>query len=370
MAKKCGKRQRNKIDFSMFKPKVKKKNFLTDFIDTLPSKIANKLLEEMQHGVQAREPPDRSHGKPLVWGYVRVSKEEQKQSGLSIAHQEIQAKEFYDRELAATGAVWDGFLADEAVSAFKKTLFLRPYGVWLFQHMREGDHVVILRCDRVFRSMLDQEHVTQVFMARGINMHLTDCPLPWDTANGKLILQIMCAVAQWEATMIGERTKAALAISRAKGHRPGGIVPLGYKAAKSREKKHTWAPDWPTRSILCAVWRASRETRYYSFHDLARRYQAALDTMPDFKKIAEACYLKGKIPDHAIRYALHAFQRVCLNEGKDWIELTPVVTLPEAPPEEPKPRWRSEVFPEIIRTSASESHGSDPKRYMRKMGLL
>ena len=51
------------------------------------------------------------------------------------------------------------------------------------------------------------------------------------TAAGRLVLNIMTAVSQWEREAIGERTRDAMRHKRANGERVG-TVPFGYRAAE------------------------------------------------------------------------------------------------------------------------------------------
>jgi site-specific DNA recombinase len=50
------------------------------------------------------------------------------------------------------------------------------------------------------------------------------------TAAGRLVLNIMTAVSQWEREAIGERTRDAMHHKRANGERVG-TVPFGYRMA-------------------------------------------------------------------------------------------------------------------------------------------
>ena len=50
------------------------------------------------------------------------------------------------------------------------------------------------------------------------------------SAAGRLVLNIMVSVSQWEREAIGERTRDAMRHKRAKGERVG-TVPFGYRVA-------------------------------------------------------------------------------------------------------------------------------------------
>ncbi len=49
------------------------------------------------------------------------------------------------------------------------------------------------------------------------------------TAGGRLVLNVLGAVSQWEREAIGERTSAALQHKAAQGEYIGGAVPFGYR---------------------------------------------------------------------------------------------------------------------------------------------
>ena len=51
------------------------------------------------------------------------------------------------------------------------------------------------------------------------------------TAAGRLVLNIMTAVSQWEREAIGERTRDAMSHKRAKGERVG-TIPFGFRMAE------------------------------------------------------------------------------------------------------------------------------------------
>ena len=57
---------------------------------------------------------------PKAYGYIRVSRDEQVESGLSLEAQEQISRGFWERALRGKGLEWGGLWADEAVSAFKR----------------------------------------------------------------------------------------------------------------------------------------------------------------------------------------------------------------------------------------------------------
>ncbi len=67
---------------------------------------------------------------------------------------------------------------------------------------------------------------------RGRSIALVSVAERFDTehASGRLILNVLMSVAQWEREAIAERTKAALAAKRRRGERIGEI-PFGWRLA-------------------------------------------------------------------------------------------------------------------------------------------
>jgi DNA invertase Pin-like site-specific DNA recombinase len=72
------------------------------------------------------------------------------------------------------------------------------------------------------------------FERRGVSLISVAESLDTGSAAGRLVINIMTAVSQWEREAIGERTRDALRHKRAKGERIGNI-PYGYRLAADGE---------------------------------------------------------------------------------------------------------------------------------------
>jgi DNA invertase Pin-like site-specific DNA recombinase len=97
----------------------------------------------------------------------------------------------------------------------------RPELARLLNRLRAGDTLVVVRIDRLARSL---SHLLSVIArVREVGGHFRSLSDPIDIAgpSGMLVLQIMGAIAQFERALIVERTKAGLAAARAQG-RVGG----------------------------------------------------------------------------------------------------------------------------------------------------
>lgn len=166
-------------------------------------------------------------------GYVRVSTEKQayrrkrcgsvaELPGLSL---EVQQEKI--RAMAVVqGATLSEIIVDPGESA--KTL-VRPGMVRLLALVEDGaTHLVIVaKLDRLTRSVKDLADLLEHFRRADVRLVSVAESLDTGSAAGRLVLNIMTAVSQWEREAIGERTRDVLQHKKANGERVG-TVPYGY----------------------------------------------------------------------------------------------------------------------------------------------
>lgn len=162
-----------------------------------------------------------------VVGYTRVSTEEQASGGFSLAAQREKLEQYcrlYDLELVE-------IIEDAGVSA--KSLD-RP-GLQRALKMLKGKQavgLVIAKLDRLSRSVGDWNDLIDGYFGERAGKQLFSVADSIDTrsAAGRMVLNILMSVAQWEREAIGERTADALQHKRRKGERTGK-VPFGSDLA-------------------------------------------------------------------------------------------------------------------------------------------
>ena len=151
-------------------------------------------------------------------GYVRVSTEKQADVGISLEAQteKIQAM------AVVQGLELDEVIIDAGESA--KSLS-RPGMERLLQLVDSGaaETVIVAKLDRLTRSVKDLAELLEHFNRRGASLVSVAESLDTGSASGRLVLNIMTAVSQWEREAIGERTRDALSHKKAKGERVGTI---------------------------------------------------------------------------------------------------------------------------------------------------
>lgn len=159
--------------------------------------------------------------------YIRVSTEEQAKEGLSLAAQRARAEAY----AAAFGHQVVEIIEDAGVSA--KSL-KRPGLQRALKMLRKGDAdgLLIIKLDRLSRSLIGWATLIEKYFNERSGRHLLSVSDTIDTssASGRLVLNMLMAVAQWEREAIAERTSEALQHKKRQGARLGA-VPLGFKRA-------------------------------------------------------------------------------------------------------------------------------------------
>jgi site-specific DNA recombinase len=156
-------------------------------------------------------------------GYVRVSTEKQADFGVSLDAQTAKVR--------AMAVVQSAELVDLIIDAGESAKSLqRPGMVRLLALVDAGavDTVIIAKLDRLTRSVADLAELLKRFERRGVSLVSVADSLDTRSAAGRLVLNIMVTVSQWEREAIGERTRDAMRHKRAKGERVG-TVPFGYR---------------------------------------------------------------------------------------------------------------------------------------------
>ena len=112
----------------------------------------------------------------------------------------------------------------------------RPAFARLMQDIEAGkiDVVVVYKVDRLSRSLLDFAKVMDRFSRAGAAFVSVTQNFSTADAMGRLTLNMLMSFAEFERSMIAERTRDKIAASRRKGKWTGGVPPLGYRVEKKK----------------------------------------------------------------------------------------------------------------------------------------
>ena len=158
-----------------------------------------------------------------VVGYLRVSTEGQADNGVSLAGQRRKVEAYadlYDLDLVAV-------VEDAGFSA--KTL-KRPGLDRTLAMLEEGQvqGLLVAKLDRLTRSVRDLLGLVERYFRDGFSLFSVSEQVDTRTASGRMVLNILAVISQWERETIGERTREALAHLRAEGVTLGGDA-LGWE---------------------------------------------------------------------------------------------------------------------------------------------
>jgi DNA invertase Pin-like site-specific DNA recombinase len=97
----------------------------------------------------------------------------------------------------------------------------RPELTEALDRLEAGDTLVVWKLDRLGRSLLDLITIVKNLEDRGVNFRSLTEGFDTTTNGGKLVFQIMGALAEYERNLIRERTRAGLKAAAAAGKRGG-----------------------------------------------------------------------------------------------------------------------------------------------------
>ena len=105
----------------------------------------------------------------------------------------------------------------------------RPELASCLRTLRQGDTLVVWKLDRLARSLKDLVAIIDDLQAQGVGFRSLTEAIDTTSTGGRLVFHIFGALAEFEHSLIRERTIAGLAAARARGRR-GGRKPAMSKA--------------------------------------------------------------------------------------------------------------------------------------------
>jgi len=175
------------------------------------SQVIENLRHDLRQGEAVSSRPDSDAGRVFI-GYARVSTRGQD----------------LDAQRAALGAAGCVRIFEEKASGAKRD---RPELARMLDHLRAGDVVTITRLDRLARSTGDLLAIAERIKEAGAG--LRSLAEPWadtTTPAGRMVLTVFAGIADFERSLIVERTSAGRIAAKARG------VKFGPSPALSAEQ--------------------------------------------------------------------------------------------------------------------------------------
>lgn len=141
----------------------------------------------------------------MIIGYARVSTQDQ--------NPQLQLD-------ALSGVACEQVFHETATGTFRD----RPELTACLRTLRKGDSLVVWKLDRLARSLKDLVEIVHDLNQRGVGFRSLTESIDTTSSGGRLVFHIFGALAEFEHSLIKERTIAGLAAARARG-RKGGRKP-------------------------------------------------------------------------------------------------------------------------------------------------
>jgi DNA invertase Pin-like site-specific DNA recombinase len=156
----------------------------------------------------------RLHNIFMLIGYARVSKIDQQDTRAQVkALREAGCKRIYEE--SASGGRWD-----------------RPELHRALDQLREGDVLVVWKLDRLSRSLKDLLNILEKINDAGAGFRSITEHVDTTTPAGRMMLQMIGAFAEFERSMIRERTRMGLQAARERGRIWGTETPVKAKSTR------------------------------------------------------------------------------------------------------------------------------------------
>ena len=172
---------------------------------------------------------NKTKPKLVAVGYCRVSTDKQADHGVSLLAQAA--------KINAMAAVQDVKLAEVITEGGESAKNLdRPGLQRLLALVDSGgvQTVIIAKLDRLTRSVRDLADLLERFERKRVSLVSVAESLDTGSAAGRLVLNIMVSVSQWEREAIGERTSVALQHKRRSKLVYSNKTPFGYERQDER----------------------------------------------------------------------------------------------------------------------------------------
>ena len=101
-------------------------------------------------------------------------------------------------------------------------------------YVREGDTLVVTKLDRLARSMANLVEITGMLKAKGVELKVLALNLDTSTPTGKLMLNMLGSIAEFERELMLERQREGVAKAKAEGKYKGRAPTARRKAADVR----------------------------------------------------------------------------------------------------------------------------------------
>ncbi|MEM9887238.1 MAG: recombinase family protein [Bacteroidota bacterium] len=180
----------------------------------------------------------------MKFGYARVSTKQQELHLQTDALEKAGCDEIFEEKITGTTKE-------------------RPKLQALLTQLRKDDVVVIYKLDRLSRSLKDLISIVEQIQKKGANFHSLTDNIETSSPTGKLTFHLFAALAEFERSIISQRTKAGLEAARARGRKGGRPKGLSKKAERTAILAESYYKEGELSIIqICEELNISKRTLY------------------------------------------------------------------------------------------------------------
>lgn len=224
-----------------------------------------------------------------LFGYVRVSHDEQKKYGYSVQAQ-IERIIKYAED---TGSQLVEIFVDEGFTA---TNMKRPELLRMLDNLNDCDVIVFTRLDRFSRNVLQANNMVKMMEEFNVGIKsIEEDDIDTSTADGKFNFDLRVSLAEREAKKTSERIKSVFEFKIKNGQPVSGGQPFGYVIETIGDKEKKIIKDKETENIVndifehFAIHHSVRKTMFYinDKYDLERGYNTYYKIITDTEYYGE-----------------------------------------------------------------------------------
>ena len=152
--------------------------------------------------------------------YIRVSTDKQADKGHSLLAQQ--------EKVNAYASLYDLDIIDFVIETGSAKNLNREGLQGALAQIKAGkaDALIVVKLDRLTRSVADLGYLVETYFAKAGLLSVSE-QIDTRSASGRLVLNVLASVSQWEREAIGERTAVVKQSMKANGLYCGGLVPYG-----------------------------------------------------------------------------------------------------------------------------------------------
>lgn len=154
--------------------------------------------------------------------YIRVSTDKQAEQGISLDAQR--------QKIEAYASLYDLQLVDVVVEQGSAKTLERDGLKSVLARLQAGEAgaLIVAKLDRLTRSVADLGYLVEKHFQAAALLSVSE-QIDTRSAAGRLVLNVLASVSQWERETIAERTSAAMQHLKAVGRYTGGHAPYGFQ---------------------------------------------------------------------------------------------------------------------------------------------